>query len=169
MWRTLIITNGEKMIIRDNWIVIIKEDGNTASIPVSDLYCVVIDNLQMSVSIPSLMKLAENKTHVVICDEHHLPSATLYPLSPNYHTLHILNKQLNMSTELKQNLWQSIVKAKILNQAICLDNSYVDHQIVDEMLRYSQNVVGQDKENLEGQAAKLFFRSLYSPSFCREE
>ena len=157
------------MILRDNWIIISKEGGNSASIPASDLYCIVIDNLQMSISIPVLRKLAENKTHVIICDDHHLPIATLYPSNPNYHTLHILNKQLHLSDEIKSSLWQSIVKAKIRNQATCLDNSYVDHQEAADLLRYAEKVSGQDEDNLEGQAARKYFTSLYFPSFRRDD
>lgn len=169
MWRSLVLSSGEKLSVRDNWVIVTKEDGKTISLPISDLYCVVIDNLQMSVTIPVLTHLAANKIHLVVCDDHHLPASVLYPLNINYHSLHVFKKQIQMDEGFKGELWQRIIKAKIHNQAVCLDNVFVEKEIVGLIHLYADYVVGQDRDNYEGQAARVFFKSLYGQSFHRSD
>lgn len=43
MWRTVIVTQGEKLTVRDNWLVV-WSDNNEQRVPIGDLYSVVIDN-----------------------------------------------------------------------------------------------------------------------------
>ena len=44
MWRTVIITQGEKLTIKDNWLVVFS-DNSEQRVPIGDLYSVVIDKL----------------------------------------------------------------------------------------------------------------------------
>lgn len=43
MWRTVIVNKGEKLIIRDNRMIVYSEESEH-KVPVDDIYAVVIDN-----------------------------------------------------------------------------------------------------------------------------
>lgn len=43
MWRTVIVTSGERPNIKDNWLVV-SNGTDESRIPVSDIYSVVIEN-----------------------------------------------------------------------------------------------------------------------------
>ena len=43
MWRTVIVNKGEKLIIRDNRLIVYSEESEH-KVPVDDIYAVVIDN-----------------------------------------------------------------------------------------------------------------------------
>ncbi len=43
MWRTVIVTQGEKLTVRDNWLVV-WSDNTEQRVPIGNLYSVVIDN-----------------------------------------------------------------------------------------------------------------------------
>ncbi|MBO4687032.1 MAG: type II CRISPR-associated endonuclease Cas1 [Clostridiales bacterium] len=167
MWRSVIISNGEKISTHENWLVVTQEDGSQESLPILDLYCVVIDNTNLSITVPTLLELVAKQVHVILCDSRHLPSGEIYPLNPNYHALHILKRQMQITDDFKSEVWQTITRRKIENQAICLDNAFVDRSIVDYLFHCATEVRGHDRENVEGRAAKVFFQNLYSQDFKR--
>ena len=167
MWRSVIIYNGEKLSVKDDWLVVEFEDNSEKKIPIEDLYCVVIDNKNLVLTIPLLSSLAQHKVHLVLTDEKHLPVSTMYPLNTNYHCYRILKKQLEMTDEFKGYVWQKITQKKILNQAMCLENQWAESDVLIRMRELASEVVAHDVGNREGISAKLFFRNLYGSEFVR--
>ena len=53
MWRTVIVTKGEKLTLRDNWLVVYS-DHTEQRVPLGDIYSVVIDNTAALVSVSLL-------------------------------------------------------------------------------------------------------------------
>ena len=56
MWRTVIVTQGEKLTIKDNWLVVYS-DNNEQRVPIGDLYLVVIDNRSALISVNTIVAL----------------------------------------------------------------------------------------------------------------
>lgn len=167
MWRSVIIYNGERLNVRDNWLVVSMEDGKTKKIPLEDLYCLVIDNRELMISVPTLTELARFRVHVIFSNEKHLPSAQLYPMNTNYHSFRIFKKQMAMSQEFMDSVWQRIVYTKILNQAVCLGNQWVELDVIKRLNELAEEVVPGDKGNREAISAKLYFRNLFGYEFVR--
>ena len=57
MWRTLIVTSGEKMTVRDGWLYVYSPEQE-ARVPIGDLYSVVVDNRRTLLSMGVLTQLA---------------------------------------------------------------------------------------------------------------
>lgn len=57
MWRTVIVTRGERITVRDNWLVVYS-DSSENRVPIEDLYSVVIDNRAAMISVAVLTTLA---------------------------------------------------------------------------------------------------------------
>ncbi len=167
MWRSVIIYNGEQLSVQDDWLVVSFEDNTTKKIPLEDLYCVVIDNKNMVLTVPTLSLFAKHKIHLILTDEKHLPVAQMYPMNTNYHCYRIQKKQLDMSDDFKGEVWKLIVQRKIENQATCLENDWADRDIINRMRQLASKVVNHDLGNREGISAKLFFRNLYGANFIR--
>ncbi len=167
MWRSIIVYNGERLSVRDDWLVVTYEDGETKQIPMEDLYCLVIDNRSLTITIPTLTALADHKVHVIVTNEQHLPTAQIYPLNTNYHCFRILKKQLAMTDDFRGMLWQRIVRSKILNQAICLDNQFADLDVVERLRELADEVDPHDVGNREGISAKMYFRNAFGSEFIR--
>ena len=53
MWRTVIVSKGEKLTLKNRWLVVYSE-GNESHIPLDDIYAVVIDNRATMVSVSIL-------------------------------------------------------------------------------------------------------------------
>ncbi len=167
MWRSVIIYNGERLSVQDDWLVVSFEDNTTKKIPLEDLYCVVIDNKNMVLTVPTLSLFAKHKIHLILTDEKHLPVAQMYPINTNYHCYRIQKKQLDMSDDFKGEVWKLIVQRKIENQATYLENDWADRDIINRMRQLASEVVNHDLGNREGISAKLFFRNLYGARFIR--
>ena len=64
MWRTLIINSAQRMRVKDQWIVVENDDGEQR-IPVTDLYSVVIDNPQATLSVSAINTLTEEEKQII--------------------------------------------------------------------------------------------------------
>ena len=58
MWRTLIVTAGEKLTVKDNWLHVYSPQQE-ARVPIGDLYSVVVDNRQALLSVSVVTRLAQ--------------------------------------------------------------------------------------------------------------
>ena len=61
----------------------------------------------------------KNNIALVVCDEKHLPTSVLLPISEG-NKLHnkFLRGQIDVRLATQKRLWQNIVRQKILNQAL---------------------------------------------------
>lgn len=166
MWRTLIVTAGEKLTVKDNWLHVYSPQQE-ARVPIGDLYSVVVDNRQALLSVSVLTQLAGAGVHVLLCDDKHLPCAELLPLALHYRPLTVLQKQMALSQEFKDLLWQRIVMAKIQNQAKALRLAGVGASKAQKLEELALRVLPGDVGNREAQAAKLYFPALFGAGFTR--
>lgn len=167
MWRSVIIYTGDKLSSRDDWLVVEYEDGIKKELPLSDLYCIVLDNQQSTISVPLITKLIQYQVHLITTDEKHMPVAELLPLNTHYKCYKVVKQQIAMDENRKGTLWQKIIRAKIRNQAIVMENTGADEIAVTRMFELSDDIEKHDSSNREGIAAKMFFRDLYGAEFIR--
>ena len=166
MWRTIIVTKGEKLTLKDNWLVVYSE-GSEQRVPLGDIYSVVIDNRSAMVSAALLTALAEANIHVILCDVKHTPNTLVLPLNTHYKPFGVLKKQLALSDEFKALLWQKIVKKKIENQIICLKLAGINKDEIKPIEKMIADVLPDDKTNREAAAAKRYFIALFGNTFKR--
>ena len=166
MWRTIIVTAGEKLTVKDNWLHMYSPQQE-ARVPIGDLYSVVVDNRQALLSMSVLTQLAGAGVHVLLCDDKHLPCAELLPLALHYRPLTVLQKQMALSQGFKDLLWQRIVMAKIQNQAKALRLAGVGANKAQKLEELALRVLPGDAGNREAQAAKLYFPALFGAGFTR--
>ena len=168
MWRTVIVTSGERLNIKDNWLVV--SDGTSESrIPVDDIYSVVIENRAAMLSVSVLTTLTQAGAHIILCDEKHLHVTAALPINTHYRPFNVIKKQIEMTQEFKDLLWQKIVESKIHNQYLCLKYREVDISKCNEIDKLSHKVKPGDSTNREAVAARKFFVSLFGSTFRRTD
>ncbi len=114
-WKIVEIENAQRLrLFLDNLIIFNNDDKIT--IPINDIDTLLIDNVQINLSIQLINKLSEYNVNVIICDDKHLPHTQLLPISGNYNSLKILNTQIEWNHTFKSNLWSNIIRQKITNQ-----------------------------------------------------
>lgn len=166
MWRTVIVSQGERITVYNGNIRIASGEEESL-IPLSDIYAVVIDNRAALISVNALALLAESGAHVYFCDDKHTPVGVTLPLNTHFQPLAVIKRQLALSQEDKDILWQRLVQAKIFNQAQCLRYAGVDRDKVTALLALAENVLPGDAKGVEAVAAKKYFQALFGYGFSR--
>ncbi len=134
------------------------------TVPVEDIGFVLLENQQISITMPLMNALADNNVAVVICTDTMMPNAMLLNLNSNSVQGERCRAQIKASEPLKKNLWKQTVEAKIRNQAALLDKLDKDGS---QLKPYWQNVKSGDSDNREGVAAKIYWDALFGGDFMR--
>lgn len=165
-YRNIFIANRASLRIK-NGQLIITNDEDTFSFPTEDIRSVVIDNTLSTISVGAINKLAEDGVCVIVCNEKHMPSCKLLPIS-SYHRMNKrITLQFDQSKPKLKRLWQKIVTAKIENQAECLRLNCI--QTYEDLRSIAKTVQSGDVTNREGYAANLYFKALFDKGFTRDE
>ncbi len=156
--RSFVSTKDEQLVIRT--------DDDEISIPIEDIGLLEIDTLQVSFTTAAMVKLMENGATTVICDKTHHPVGLLLPVSG--HSLHALRlrQQIDAPVPVRKRTWQSIVKAKIRNQADVLRDLGMDDAFVR---RRVAKVLSFDSTNQEGVAASAYWKLMLAPFGVRRD
>ncbi len=102
---------------------------------------------------------------VLICDATHKPSGMMLPLASHFSQASVFAKQAKISLPLKKSLWKEIVRSKIKAQAEALDFLGLKCPILEKL---RQSVRSGDASNMEGQAARVYWGTLFGHKFTRD-
>ena len=133
-----------------------------------EIETLVIENQQVSITAALLSELIEHKVRVVFCDGTHNPQSELVPYHGSYNTSARIKAQIAWTDEMKDLVWQEIIKQKIHNQAAVLKQNHLD-QAYSLLSKYESEVESGDVTNREGLAAKSYFQALFGTSFDRRK
>ena len=146
-------------------VIKMKDDPDfIRTVPVEDIGFVLLENQQISITMPLLNALADNNAAVIVCTDKMMPNAMFLNLDSNSVQGERYRDQINASEPLKKNLWKQTVEAKIRNQAALLDKLDKDGS---KLKPYWQNVKSGDSDNREGVAAKIYWDALFGDDFMR--
>lgn len=82
--RTLYFSIPCYLSIKNRQLVVNRGNNDTTTIPVEDMGFVVLENQQISVSMPLLEELAANNVAVIFCNNSQMPHSMLFPLDGNH-------------------------------------------------------------------------------------
>lgn len=162
-YRNIYLQNPAKLSVKNQQLII--QTDKIHSIPLEDINCVVIDNLQISLTGYLINKFSENAITVYVSNENHLPSTTLLPVNSHCRHLQMLKTQIAMTEPERKQLWKGIVYKKIENQAGVLQITGRDSWKSVDALK--KKIKSGDSQNMEAVAAAMYFKILYGADFTR--
>lgn len=163
-FRTVVITKQAKISYKNRFLVV-KQDIDEKYIHLSEIDTIIVDSISVSISSYLLKELADNKINIIFCDDKHNPYGELQPFYSRHNSSKKILEQVKWTNKEKDLVWQTIVKNKILNQALLLKK--IKSKQHDLITSYIKEVTIGDKTNREGHAAKVYFNSLFGTSFVR--
>ena len=137
-----------------------------AQIALSDIDILILNGTGATLSTNLLNELLENGVIILVLGKNYAPSGIFYPTNPHYLYKQKINLQINASKPLNKRLWQTIVKAKITNQAKIL--SFFTKTQEQQLLLLAKKVTSGDPYNIEAQAAKKYWQKLFDKNFRRD-
>lgn len=166
MDRIIEITSNNRHLAVERGSMAVFEDGKEIGrVPFDQIGAVIANAHGLTYSNNFLVRLAEQKAPLVICGANHVPVSVLLPLEGNYLQSSIMSAQAAMKETTLNRYWKEVVRAKIRQQAAVLDAFGLESKILKSM---ALKVRSGDSENMEGQAARYYFQTLFGKSFRRD-
>lgn len=169
--RTIHISKPTKVSVNLGQLILSQKDdlGNLKdiSLPIDDLWAVILESRQISITQPAMAELLERNVSLITCDARHLPTGVLLNLTGNTIQTERFRYQVSASQPLKKKLWQQTVKAKIHNQATLLIEDEPYKRYLDKV---AKDVKSGDITNREGVAAAYYWPRVFPtlPGFNRD-
>lgn len=155
--RTICIQSPARLSVQHRALRIEQDGSKVAEIPLEDIWVLILETSQASITSAALSRLAAAGIGTMTCGANHLPNGLLLPLGAHSRHAAIVDQQLAMSLPLKKRLWQRIVVQKIKNQAMVMELRGHESSALH---RYAQAVQSGDKTNQESAAASTYFKKL---------
>ena len=162
MLLTVTIGTPKYLCAQDNCLVIKErhEDNVLDKIPLSDIWVIIIDNPQVSITASLMGQVNDAGIGVLFCGSNHMPNGLALPIGAHSRHAEIVEHQLAISKPLRNQLWAKIVRRKIENQARALELFGGKPCDVEKILSYASDVQSNDKTHREGAAAGEYFSKL---------
>lgn len=167
-WRVVYIANPARLSTKDASLVIKNDSEEEVRIPIEDISALVVETRQALLSSYLLSELGKSDVIVYLCDEKHLPCASILPFCQHSRALAAVQLQMNASEPFRKNCWRNIARAKIRNQARCL--KILGNEAYRELNALASEVKSGDSTNREAVAARIYFlQTLPSGNRCKED
>ena len=143
------------------------QENGAAQVPIEDIETIIIDNPRVSLTAPLLRAISMAGATVVICDDKHLPCGLYLSQYQHFKSGPVVALQSEIKAPHAKRIWQSIVVAKIKNQAQLLLNICPDSKAGRSLQAYPAKVKSGDTGNVEAIAARIYWSSIFNRPFQR--
>ncbi len=165
-WRVVVISQRCKLDYSMNYMVVRGEE--TKRVFLDEIAVLIIENTAVSMTAYLLSALVEKKIKVVFCDKKRNPQAELIACYGAHNDSLKIKQQIQWKDTIKKQVWDCILKEKILNQSRLLDSNSFEKE-ADMLRQYADCLLPGDISNREGHAAKVYFNALFGKQFSRSD
>ena len=162
-WRSVVISRPAHLRLEHSSLAI--DQDNTAHVSFEDIAVIILDNREITIAHPVLSACAEYGISLYATGDNHLPSGVFLSFLSHSRTTRMMRKQLCITRPTAKRAHGDIVRRKIENQAVCL--RLCSKKGAEKLETCARRVRSGDPDNMEGQAAALYFAQLYGADFSR--
>lgn len=166
-WRVVVIHNTAKLDLQLNYLVV-RGEMNTTKIHISEIAVLLIESTAVSLTVGLLAELTKHKVKVIFCDSRRNPSSELVSYYGAHDSSNKIRTQILWQKSAKEAVWTEIVREKIRQQQIFLQERGKEEE-AGLLSEYIQQIQWYDETNREGHAAKVYFNALFGMDFSRSQ
>ncbi|MCX7012537.1 MAG: type II CRISPR-associated endonuclease Cas1 [Candidatus Sumerlaeota bacterium] len=160
MKRTIEVSGVDTALALHDRQIVARRNGETIGrFPAEDVGLLIVDTPTATYTHGALVGLLQQGAMVVLCGPNHLPVSIVAPLEANTILAERLRAQIESSVPTRKSAWKEIVQAKIRHQADILE----DAEAAAHLRRLADRVRSGDPDNVEAQAARLYWASWLGP------
>ena len=148
--------------------MVVRKEDDTAKVHLSEFHTLVLHTNQAYISAYLMSELAKSKISLVVSDERHDPVGQYLPLYGAHNTSGRIDEQLEWGPVAKKQVWQRIVRDKVMHQARVL-SVRAREEDASLLEKVAAEVRSGDSTHREAYAAHVYFRSLFGPDFSRDD
>ncbi|QDZ41911.1 type II CRISPR-associated endonuclease Cas1 [Corynebacterium sp. sy039] len=157
-----------KLSYRRGQLMVCPDEREPTAIPLAEIQ-MVLGGIHCSVSGGLMLKLGELGIPLMFLDWRHIPQSGAFGWSSHTRVGARQIAQAGLSLPKKKSAWSALIRAKVQNQALALraTGSIKEADFLDVL---AKKVRSGDPDNIEGQAARFYWRHLeLSAGFIREQ
>lgn len=160
-----IASDGRYLHAERGFLVVEATKAETARVPLADVGGLIGSGYGLRFSAELLVRLAEQGSPTILCDQKKRPRAMVIPLDSHHQQGERFKLQAEAKIGLRNRLWKQVVQAKLRAQAQTLkafDQPFLALQ------RLSARVKAGDPSNIEAQGARQYWGLLFGSAFRRD-
>lgn len=161
-----ITTDGLHLAVYRGFLTVAQGGAEVGRIALDDIGALIVHAHGTTWSNHVFVKLSERSVPVVLCGPNHAPLAIVWPVEGHHAQGARMRAQAAAPRPLQKQLWQRIVAAKIRMQGHVLAANGQEAGAFDLLAR---KVRSGDPENIEAQAARRYWKTLFGPDFLRDQ
>jgi CRISPR-associated protein Cas1 len=150
-----ITTQGTTLSIDTARLRVTEKNTPPLSVPLDDIGAVLISNPATFMSSSVISSLAAHGICIIHCGQKHTPVATTFPMADGLSVCDLQEQQYALKLPIRKQLWRQLVQRKILNSAPLL--AFLSGSTCG-IEKYAARVRSGDPDNIEAQAAVIFWR-----------
>ena len=158
-------TSGTRLSVSHGQLVVERPGHPKVTRPIEDLGVVIVDDVRATYTQAVFLELLGAGATVLVSGRDHLPAGLMLPLDAHHVQTERHRAQVEASEPSRKRAWQSIIRAKIVQQAAVLTHFTGEHGGLGPM---ASRVRSGDPENLEAQAAQRYWPRLFGRAFRRD-
>ena len=137
-------------------------------LPCADIESVMLTAHSCTVTKKALSKMAAEGIIGIVCGDNFMPISMIFPISAHFQSSGVMRDQINAKRPLCKRIWQTLVRGKIANQAAMLEKCIESSPSAARLKAIENKVRSGDSTNMEGQAARLYWKALFGELFVRD-
>ena len=161
-----ISTDGLHLAVYRGFLTVSKSGEEQGRIALDDIGALIVHAHGTTWSNHVFVQMAERNVPVVLCGSNHAPASVLWPLQGHHAQGARLRAQIDAPRPLQKQIWAKVVAAKIRMQGRVLAANGKEAGAFDMLAR---KVRSGDPDNIEAQAARRYWKSLFGPDFSRDQ
>lgn len=165
VWRSVVINQPAKLK-REHFALVV-EQAQSARVPFEDIAVIVLNHREITLTHPVLSACADYGIGLYSTGDNHQPNGIFMPFLPHSRATRMQRLQLQLDKPTTKRAWAAIVRAKIANQARCME--LLGRGDAERLHSYARRVRSGDAGNLEGQASSYYFPQVFGRGFHRSQ
>lgn len=165
VWRSVVINQPAKLK-REHFALVVEQE-QSARVPFEDIAVIVLNHREITLTHPVLSACADYGIGLYSTGDNHQPNGVFMPFLPHSRATRMQRLQLQLDKPSTKRAWAAIVRAKIANQARCIE--LLGRSGADRLHSYVRRVRSGDAGNLEAQASSYYFPQVFGRSFHRSQ
>lgn len=160
-----IAADGRHLAVSRGFMTISEDRQEIGRVPLDDIGVLLCHAHGLTYSNNLMVELTRRGAAVVFCGANHMPLAWLWPMEGHHVQALRMRQQIEAGVPLNKRLWQSLVRAKIVQQGAVLARLGKSDGAFEMLAR---RVRSGDPENVEAQAARRYWPLLMGAAFRRD-
>ena len=147
-------------------MIVSDDQQELGTIDLDGIVAIIITSRGASISTPFLTEMAVRNIPVMLCNDRYQPVSIAQPLIQHSDQNRRFEAQAKMKTGLRNKIWQRLVIGKVRNQHALLKS--LDSASSARLKRLAGMVRTGDPDNIEAQAARVYWQALFFDEFRRD-